>query len=189
MHDLQEMKTRDATKRGLPAPQGIGMAVAFDWGLAVQVLLMPWIALFVNQSSLLTIPGLSPSLNESVFVVAAFAGAFVLAWFGELVRSGRRWTYRIQIGANALLSVAGIFSLINLVHSASQGNFWPAVTVVILLGISPAIVWRMSRPATIRWFHLVSAPEARARHGGLWIWFIALWALIGGVFQSIAALK
>lgn len=30
-------------------PQGIGMAVAFDWGLVVQILATPFVLLFLNQ--------------------------------------------------------------------------------------------------------------------------------------------
>ncbi|MBO0796332.1 MAG: hypothetical protein J2P36_36030, partial [Ktedonobacteraceae bacterium] len=68
-------------------------------------------------------------------------------------------------------------------------NFWPIVTEIILVIISPLIVWRLSRPATARWFKSVSVTEARRRHGGSWVWFIALWAIVGGVLQTLAAMN
>jgi hypothetical protein len=164
------------------------MAVAFDWGLAVQTLLTPLIDTFVTRSSLMTIPGLHPLLGSTLLFILSLLAAFAFVWFGEMVRSGRTWARRIQIAANALLSFVGIFSLINFIQSARQGNLWPLVTVVILLIVSPVIVWRLSRAATARWFQFVSAADARKRHGGTWVWFIALWALAGGVLQTIAAM-
>ena len=35
----------------LPQPQGIGMAVAFDWGLAVQTLITPFLPLLLSGLS------------------------------------------------------------------------------------------------------------------------------------------
>jgi len=69
------------------------------------------------------------------------------------------------------------------------GKFLAVGHCVILLIFSPLIVWRLSRPATALWFQLVSARDARKRHGGTWVWFIALWAIVGGVLQTIAAMK
>ena len=189
MHETQETEAGEATRQELPSPQGIGMAVAFDWGLAVQILLTPFIETFLNRSSLVNIPGLNPLLGDGLLFVVALLGAFALIVFGEMIRSGGKWALRIQIVANALLSLIGIFSLVNFSQNASVGNFWPLVTVVILLIFSPLIVWRLSRPATALWFQLVSATDARKRHGGTWVWFIALWAIVGGVLQTIAAMK
>jgi hypothetical protein len=177
LYETQETEAGEATRQELPAPQGIGMAVAFDWGLAVQILLTPFIATFLNRSSLMNIPGLNPLLGDGLLFVVALLGAFALIVFGEMIRSGRKWALRIQIVANALLSIIGIFSLVNFSRNASVGNFWPL------------IVWRLSRPATALWFQLVSATDARKRHGGTWVWFIALWAIVGGVLQTIAAMK
>ena len=165
------------------------MAVAFDWGLAVQILLTPFIDTFFSQSNLMKIPGLNPLLGNVLLFLIALAVASGLALFGEMIRSGRNWALRIQIVANALLSLVGIFALVNFSRSASMGNFWPLVTVVILLIFSPLIVWRLSRPSTARWFKMVTAAEARTRHGGTWVWFITLWAIAGGVLQTIAATR
>jgi len=51
------------------------------------------------------------------------------------------------------------------------------------------VVWRLSRSSTAHWFRMVTVAEARKRHGGTWVWFIALWAIIGGVLQTIATMK
>ena len=172
----------------LPQPQGIGMAVAFDWGLTVQLLLMPIIATVLGQSSPVKIPGHNPTLSKALLFVIALPLACIPALLGEMIRRGRNWALRIQIVANVLLSLVGIFSLVNLYRSIRAGNFWPLVTEAILIIISPLIVWRLSRPATARWFKTVTVAEARQRHGGMWVWFIALWAIVGGVLQTVASM-
>jgi hypothetical protein len=173
----------------LPAPQGIGMAVAVDWGLAVQILFTPIINVVFGKSNSIKIPGLDPLFGTILFFLIACVAACIPAFFGEMVRRGRNWTRWIQIGANALLSLVGIVSLVNLYQSISRGNFWPMVTEVILVIISPLIVWRLSRPATAQWFRHVTVAEASRRHGGKWIWFIALWALVGGLLQIFVAMN
>jgi ACR3 family arsenite efflux pump ArsB len=173
----------------LPAPQGIGMAVAFDWGLAVQVLLTPIAVTFFNPSGSFKLPGVNPTLGNILFFVIAWPIAIGLVLFGEMVRHGRNWTRRIQVVANALLSLVGIIQLYSLYRSVKGGNFWPLVTEVILVIFSPLIFWRMTRPSTARWFKSVTMTEARRRHGGAWPWLIAIWAIVGGVLQTIASFK
>lgn len=189
MKETQASEGLEIAPEALPAPQGIGMAVAIDWGLAVQTALMPIIFTFFSRSNPMRIGGLTPILGTVLLFVIAWLVACGFALFGEMVRRGRNWTRWIQIVANALLSLAGIFSLINLYQSIKTGNFWPLVTEVILVIISPLIVWRLSRPATARWFKQVTVAEARKRHGGTWIWFIALWAIVGGVLQTLATMQ
>ena len=190
LNELQKKPDiKETTGKDLPAPQGIGMAVAFDWGLAVQILFTPIVYTVFGQSNQMKIPGLNPALGNVLFFIIAWAVAIGLIFFGEMVRRGRNWTRWIQLVANALLSLAGVFSLVHLYQSAITGNFWPFVTEIILLVFSPLIVWRLSRPVTARWFRLVTVAEARKRHGGTWVWFIALWAIVGGVLQTIAAMK
>jgi len=186
--ETQEPVVRETAIKELPAPQGIGMAVAFDWGLAVQTALVPILTLF-NQSSLARVPGLDPTLRIVLLFVVAWPVACGMVLFGEMIRSGRNWALRIQIVANALLSLVGIISLTNLYESIKVGNFWPLVTEVILVIFSPLIVWRLSRSSTAHWFKVVTAAEARKRHGGTWVWFIALWGIVGGVLQTIASMK
>ncbi len=158
------------------------MAVSIDWGLATQMILVPVLAAILNPSHLMQTPVLS---NVLTFVTALVA-AIILVLFGEMVRRGHAWAGIIQFVANALLTLFGIFSLIHLYQSVQVGNYWPIVTEIILIIISPLIVWRLSRPSTRQWFKTVSVAEARKRHGGKWVWFIALWAIIGGVLQVLA---
>jgi hypothetical protein len=185
---IQEPEKTEAAVEKLPAPGGIGMAVAIDWGLTVQTFLTPIVAVF-SQSNQMKIPGLAPTLNTVLSFIFAwlFAGIFLL--FGEMVRRGRNWARWIQIVFNALLSLAGLASLVNLYQSVKMGNYWPFVTEIILVIISPLIVWRLSRPSSARWFKTVTVAEASKRHGGKWVWFIALWAIVGGVLQTLASLN
>ena len=53
----------------------------------------------------------------------------------------------------------------------------------------PLIAWRLSRPETARWFAIVTSAEAGKRHGGSWIWKIALWSIVGGVLQAISTFR
>jgi ACR3 family arsenite efflux pump ArsB len=182
----QASEERETAGEPLPAPGGIGMAVAIDWGLAVQILLTPIIAVF-SQSNQMNIFGLNSALSTVLFFVAAGISACVCVFFGEMLRRGHNWARWIQIAVNTLLSLVGIASLLNVYQSIKGGQFWPLITEVILVIISPLIVWRLSRSSTARWFQAVTVAEASKRHGGRWVWFIALWAIVGGVLQTIAA--
>ncbi len=184
----------DTVSEEKPVPQGIGMAVAFDWGLAVQVFVMPFLPLFLPnlstsrlgnlQNSVLKVSSLPPAL-VSFLVSLPFVVLFVV--FGESIRRGWRWARPVQIVANTLGIVGGIATLSNLWQGSKTGNYWSLVTSVILLIFSPLIAWKLSRPATARWFATVSSAEARKRHGGAWPWLIAIWSVVGGVLQAIAA--
>jgi hypothetical protein len=188
LKESQESGGIATAAKELPPPQGIGMAVAFDWGLTVQIFLTPIIATVLGQSSPVKIPGDHPILSKVLFFIIAWPIACIPALLGEMIRRGRNWALRIQLVANVLLSLVGIFSLVNLYRSIRAGSFWPLVTETILVIISPLIVWRLSRPATARWFKTVTVAEARQRHGGMWVWFIALWAIVGGVLQTVAGM-
>jgi hypothetical protein len=187
LQDTEEKK-RETAEGELPAPQGIGMAVAFDWGLAAQIFFTPILSIIFNQPNPIAIPGANPTISKVLFFVIAWPVACIPAFFGEMVRRGRNWTLRIQIVVNALLSLVGIISLINLYQSLKTGNFWPLATEVILVIFSPLIVWRLSRSPTARWFKSVTVAEASKRHGGAWVWFIVLWGAAGGLLQSFAAM-
>ncbi len=177
----------DAAKEA--SPQGIGMAVAFDWGLTVQLLATPFLALIPGMSSPFNRLNLNPALTTIISTLIVLPFAALIAVFGEGVRRGWKWTRPIQIVFNALGFLGGFATLINVWQSGRQGNYWPVVTAVILLIFSPLIAWRLSRPQTARWFATVSSRDARRRHGGAWPFLIALWAIGGGVLQALAALS
>lgn len=168
-------------------PQGIGMAVAFDWGLAVQILLTPFLSLFLPNISYFKALKLSPVLTTAASFLISLPFAALLAIFGEGVRRGWRWTRPVQIVANSLGFLGGFATLPGLWQGSKEGNYWSLVTAVILLIFSPLIAWRLSRPATKQWFATVKSEDARRRHGGLWPWLILLWAIAGGVLQTIAS--
>lgn len=170
-------------------PQGIGMAVAFDWGLAVQILATPFLITFFGFSSPVEGIDMSSTLARALSFIVVLPFAALLVLYGEAVRRGRDWARKIQIVANATLTLVGIATILSLYRGIKSGNFWPIVTEVILLIFSPLIAWRLSRPVTARWFKTVTSTDAGKRHGGIWIFYIALWALAGGVLQAIAGLK
>lgn len=189
MKETQQPEVIEDAVETLPAPQGIGMAVAFDWGLAVQIFLTPFTVALFRLPAEAKIPGVNPTLSNVLLFVLAWPVAILMIAYGEMVRRGRNWARRIQIVANALLSIVGIVQLVSLFQSIKGGNFWPLVTEVILVIFSPLIFWRLTRPATARWFKHVTIAEARERHSGSWGWWIAAWAIVGGVLQAIAAIK
>lgn len=168
-------------------PQGIGMAVAFDWGLAVQTLVTPVMPLIFG------VPGafkqFSPPIAALLTSLISLPIAALFAAFGESIRRGWRLARPIQMVANALLFLAGIASLMPLWNGIKQGNYWPTVTTSILLLTSPIIVWRMNSAGTKAWFATVTSAEAQKRHGGAWPFLIALWAIVGGILQAIAVVK
>jgi hypothetical protein len=177
-----------------PPPQGIGMAVAFDWGLTVQLLagpLLPLVLRNLSGSGFVQLPTsmlkLSPVPAAVVTFLISLPFAAGIAIFGEGIRRGWRWTRPVQIVFNTLLVLLGLFTFKDAWEGSKVGNFWPAYSSVLLLVVSPLIAWRLSRPATARWFKTVTSDEARKRHGGLWPWLILLWGLIGGLLQALAA--
>lgn len=171
----------------LPAPKGIGMAVAFDWGLTVELFLIPLFMVFLGSSIM---PKQTP-IASSVAIIFAFvfswAIAALFAIFGEGVRRGWRWTRPIQIVGNTLGFIGGLVLLAQLFNNLKVGNFWSLIPTFILLIISPIIAWRLSRPETATWFRSVTSQEARKRHGGSWVWWIALWSIIGGTLVAVGA--
>jgi ACR3 family arsenite efflux pump ArsB len=185
---LPQSSTND-TSQEQAGPQGVGMAVAFDWGLAVQIFMTPVLLTFFGLNPIASGVDTGSTLLKTLSFVVTWPFAALLVWYGEMVRSGRNWARRVQVWANTLLTLAGLAGIVNLYRGFKAENFWPLVTEVILLIFSPLIAWRLSRPVTTRWFKRVLPDEARKRHGGWWIVFIAMWAIVGGILQAIAASK
>lgn len=173
--DTSAENTQAISEEVKQGPQGIGMAVAFDWGLAVQMLATPFLPLALGKSfspiTLITIPA------------AALIGVF-----GEGVRRGWRWTRPVQLVFNSLGFLGGLASLVSVWNGARQGNYWPIVTAVILIIFSPLIAWGMSRSRTKQWFESTDSTKAK-RHGGVWPFLISIWAIVGGILQALAALN
>lgn len=188
LKETQEPDTQnEERKEELPSPQGIGVAVAIDWGLAVQMFLAPFLPILFNRPSLPFLP--TTPVGTVLFFFLGWFAAGILVLFGEMVRSGRNWARIIQIIASVAFALSGLITLGQVYQSVRVGDFWPIITEVILLIFAPLVAWRLSRPRTARWFQAISPAQARKRHGGSWVWFIALWALVGGVLQTIASIK
>jgi hypothetical protein len=165
-------------------PQGIGMAVAFDWGLATQFAVTPFLPTILGALGILK-P--TPSI-QIPGVIVALIGTVILAFLGESVRSGRRWARIVQLVFNSLGFLGGVVSLVIGISSILHGHLWSLVTIVILAFISPIIAWRLSRPVTAQWFKMVTAAEARKRHSGAWPWLIFIWSFVGGVLVALSAI-
>ncbi len=174
----------DADKQ--TAPKGIGMAVAFDWGLAVQMLLTPILSIFLGSPFFSKWAGLDHKITIIISFLIFWPVAALFALFGDGIRRGVRWTRPVQIAANTLGFLGGFGVLVQLWQGSKEGNYWSLVATVILLIFSPLIAWRLSRPETARWFATVTNAEARKRHGGSWIWKIALWRIVGGTLQALS---
>lgn len=191
--EFAEDASSAAVAEKLPAPKGIGVAVAFDWGLTVQLLVMPFLPLLFGgpnplfgESSPLKQFHLSTGVSTLVSFFVSLPFAILIAIFGEGIRRGWRWTRPIQVVVGVLGFVGGFFSLVTLWQGMKRGSYWSLTTVVILLIFAPLIAWRLSRPETRRWFAAVTSAQARQRHGGTWPLQIGVFALIGGVLQALA---
>ena len=165
-------------------PGGIGTGVAFAWALSVQTV--------INAVSF--VPGVGPGALLAgqpigLRLAAALLGvvfAGVVFTQGEALRRGRRVAWIIQIAANALLVLFGLTVVPGAVTSLGKGRVGDLVVAVVLLIVSPLIVWLLTRKRTRAWIASVSSAEARARHGGTWLLWIALWAIIGGTAIAFA---
>jgi hypothetical protein len=173
---LQTHSTNDLAET-LPAPKGIGMAVAFDWGLTVELLLIPILSIVLGA------PAAKFTIIISFLMYWAIAALFGV--FGEGIRRGWRWTRPVQIVGNAIGFLGGFVLLIPAWNGIKAGTYWTLVPAFILLVISPLIAWRLSRPETARWFKAVTSLEARKRHGGSWVLWIALWSIVGGTLVAL----
>ena len=168
-------------------PQGIGMAVAFDWGLTVELFLLPLFPSFSQMLASMKPFHLSSGTATLVAILLLWPIALCFAILGEAIRSGRNWARLIQIVFNALGFLGGITLAINVVGNIRTGDYLSLVPAFILFIISPLIAWRLSRPITAHWFKTISSTRARKRHGGLWLVFIALWSILGGVLVALGA--
>ena len=175
------------TNEELPAPKGIGMAVAFDWGLTVELLLIPIFTVIWGSPVFSKQTPTSSNFTIVITFLISWIIAALFGIFGEGVRRGWRWTRPVQIVGNTLGFLGGFALLLQLFNNIKIGNYWTLVPAFILLIISPLIAWRLSRPETARWFKAVTSLEARKRHGGSWVLWIALWSIIGGTLVALGS--
>jgi hypothetical protein len=181
---LQSNSTHNGTEM-LPAPKGIGMAVAFDWGLTVQLLLIPILSIFLDSPFFSRQTTVDSKFTVIVSFLLSWAIAALFGVFGEGIRRGWRWTRPVQIVGNTIGFLGGFALLVQVLNGIKVGNYWTLVPAFILLVISPLIAWRLSRPETGKWFKAVTSQEARKRHGGSWVWWIALWSIVGGSLVAL----
>lgn len=183
-----------AVVRALPAatspatvsvgPRGVGMSVAFDWALAAQMLFVA-ASYALNLTGVIGSSALTSGQRLGTAALAVLA-AVPCALFGEGMRRGVRPLRPVQIAGNALLVLYGLVQLPTL-GGLRAGHLSPLVRTVVLLGVSPLIVYLLSRPQTREWFATVTSAEARARHGRWWVAHHLLWALLGGAAIAFAA--
>jgi len=172
-----------AASTEVAGPKGIGMAVAFDWGFATQLLITPYFPFLVSALGFIKQPSfqLPTAIITLVLALAFFA-------LGEGVRSGVRWTRIVQIVWNAVVLLGGLGIAVVAIGSIGRGNYWSLVPALIILIACPLILWRITRPVTAQWFKSVSSVEARRRHGGAWPFLILLWSVVGGILVATSAL-
>jgi ACR3 family arsenite efflux pump ArsB len=170
-----------AANQGQPAlkPGGIGTGVAFDWALTVQIVTEGvFFLLAVGPGSAMA--GQPFPARLTLALVSLPAAALVFAQ-GEALRRGRRVSRIIQIVANSLLPIVGLVNLPGLLQALQARHLGSLVVEVVLLVVSPLIVWLLTRRRTREWFASATSADARARHSGRWLFWIALYAIIGGL--------
>jgi hypothetical protein len=160
-------------------PAGIGTAVAFDWALAAQIVIV----------GLSVMVGIGPGgfgagrpivlrLLAAALSVALAALPFAL---GEAMRRGRHMAWVVQLVFNSLLPLTGLVQIPAAIDALGRGQRGLLVREVVVLLISPLIVWLLTRPRTRAWLARTTSAEARARHGSArWLVSIAVIAIIGG---------
>src|SRR5437868_2970077 len=111
------------------------MAVAFDWGLAVQIGVAPFLALALGVPSYFSSLKqfhLSPAVTALISFLFSLPFAALCGVMGEGLRRGWRWTRPVQVALNTLLFFVGFGSLFSLWRGGREGNYWPLVPSVIL---------------------------------------------------------
>lgn len=184
--DMGAEGVKASAEQGQPSlkPGGIGTGVAFDWALSVQLLIDS--AFFLSATfagSDLAGKSLAPRLGMALGTVL---GAAIVFTQGEALRRGRRVARIIQIVANALLTIFGLVKIPDLIQSLKAGQVGTLLVEVVLLVVSPLIIWLLTRTRTRVWFATTTSAQARARHSGMWLFWMAVYAIIGGVAVAFA---
>lgn len=152
-------------------PAGLGIAVVFDWALAVQLLTQ-------------AIAGVGGHLGQSSSprnVIGRLVAAAVAASLGEALRRGIPAARIVQIGLTTLLSLSGLLGLLNLAtgHAVPRGR---ALSLIVLCTFAPFVVWRLSLPRTGRWFQRTRGHGGAPRLSGApWVTGLLAWSAVWGV--------
>jgi hypothetical protein len=87
----------------------------------------------------------------------------------------------VQLAFNSLLPLTGLARLPSALDALGHGQRGPLVREVVVLLVSPLIVWLLTRPRTRAWLARTTTREARTRYGSArWLVSIAVIAVIGG---------
>jgi hypothetical protein len=177
---------RASAEQGQPSlkPGGIGTGVAFDWALSVQLLTDG--VFFLSATFAGSDLAGKPLAMRLGMALGSVLGAAIVFTQGEALRRGRRVARIIQIVANALLVVYGLVNIPNLIQSLKAGQVGTLLVEVVLLVVSPLIVWLLTRRRTRAWFAMTTSGQARARHTGMWLVWMVVYAIIGGVAVALA---
>src|SRR5260370_42158409 len=142
------------------------MAVAFDWGLAVQMLLTPVLSIFLGSPFFSKRAGLDPKVTIIISFLIFWPIAVLFALFGDGIRRGVRWTRPVQIAANTLGFLGGFGVLIQLWQGSQKGNYWVLGGEGILVFFSPFIAWRTGPPEEASGVCSVTDARDSDRHSG-----------------------
>lgn len=182
----REQDVTDASAQGQSSlkPGGIGTGVAFDWALTVQIV-TDGVCFLLGVGPGSSVAG-QPLPARLALALAAVVAAALVFTQGEALRRGRRIARIIQIVANSLLVIVGLVNLPGLISSLQNRQFGSLVVELVLLIVSPLIVWLLTRKRTRDWFATTTSAEARARHSGRWLFWMVLYAVIGGLAVAFA---
>jgi hypothetical protein len=105
---------------------------------------------------------------------------------GEGLRRGNGLAWRIQIAFNGALTLVGLAAIVPTIQALQQGRIAPLYTLLLLLVVSGVEVWLLLQPGSRRWYGAIDPRIARQRHGGTWLSGTIIWAIVGGVLQTLA---
>lgn len=162
-------------------PRGLGSAVAFDWALTAQMLIMALFYLLgVGPGAQFGRSAIGLRLGAAFVLIIPAAITFAL---GEAVRRGWRPAWLFQIVLNAgliLLGLAGLPGVIGEIAHWQHGVLSDIVREIVLLIVNPIIVYLLTRPQTRAWIMQHTVAEAILRHSGWWLVQVGCVAILGG---------
>src|SRR5260370_9891002 len=98
------------------------MAVAFDWGLTVQMLLTPILSIFLGSPFFSKWAGLDSKITIIISFLIFWPVAALFALFRDGIRRGVRSTRPVQIPANTLGFLGGFGVLDHLGQGVQAAN-------------------------------------------------------------------